>query len=104
MDCFRVTAHHVCVFPFKNGLSNAHIICISVLCQPPQNYNFYASVDKYYKPVKQGVDWYQARDACINEGTILVELRTPQEYQAIRTIFGKIRLQCILLSFEHSFF
>ena len=45
---------------------------------------------KYYKSVKDSVTWQAARDACSSEGTILVELRTADEYQAIRPTFGKI--------------
>ena len=75
-------------------------MCISDPCQPPQNYDFYTSVDKYYKPVKQLVDWNQARDACINEGAILVELRRAQEYQAIRTIFGMAAVHSLLHFYE----
>ena len=46
------------------------------------------SVDKFYKPVKDGVNWQTAKDACSSEGSMLVELRTAMDYQAIRPIFG----------------
>ena len=59
-------------------------------CQPPAGYNRVASVDKYYKPVKEKVVWHTARDACNSEGAILVELRTSEEYQAVRPIYGNI--------------
>ena len=55
-----------------------------------------ASVDKYYKSVKDSVTWQEARDACSSEGTILVELRTLEEYQAIRPIYGKIMFKLML--------
>ena len=61
----------------------------AVACHPPAGYNFKPSVDKYYKPVKNSVTWQVARDACASEGTILVELRTKADYQAIRPIYGK---------------
>ena len=57
-------------------------------CQPPAGYTYTASVDKYYKVVKNKVGRTQARDACYSEGTVLVELRTLQDYQAIRPIYG----------------
>ena len=63
-------------------------ILISVACQPPAGYNLIPSVDKYYKSVRYRVTWQEARDACSSEGTMLVELRTAEEYQAIRPIFG----------------
>ena len=59
-------------------------------CQPPPCYTLAASVTKYYKAVKQGVTWRQAKDACTSDGTFLVELRTAAEYLAIRPIFGKL--------------
>ena len=46
------------------------------------------SVDKFYKPVKDSVNWQTAKDACSSEGSMLVELRTAMDYQAIRPIFG----------------
>ena len=49
---------------------------------------YHTTVDKYYKPVKEKVVWHTARDACISEGAILVELRSSSEYQAIRPIYG----------------
>ena len=64
-------------------------ICISGPCQAPAGYNYEASVDKYYKEVKNKVKWDQARDACSSEGTMLIELRTIEDYQAIRPIYGK---------------
>ena len=57
-------------------------------CQPPAGYTFEASVDKYYKVVHQSVNWQQAKDGCISDGTKLVELRTAAEHLAIRPIFG----------------
>ena len=63
---------------------------ISAPCRPPnENYVFYPSVDKYYKAVKQKVKWNEAKNNCKKENAILVELKTPKEYQAIQTIFGK---------------
>ena len=83
-------------------------ILISVVCQPPAGYNLVASVDTYYKAVKNSVTWQVARDACSSEGTILVELRTAAEYQAIRPYFGKVefrycflRLKSIILFLDH---
>ena len=64
-------------------------ICISGPCQAPAGYNYIASVDKFYKEVKKKVTWDQAKDACYSEGTMLIELRTLEEYQAIRPIHGK---------------
>ena len=60
-----------------------------VACQPPVGYTLITSVDKYYKPVKDKVTWQAAKATCSSEGTILVELRTAAEYQAIRPIYGK---------------
>ena len=57
-------------------------------CQLPLSYIYETSVDKYYKPVKTKVPWHSARDACSSEGSILVELRTSAEYQAILPIYG----------------
>ena len=62
----------------------------AVTCQPPAGYIIKTSVDKYYKPVKNSVTWQVARAACFSEGTILVELRTAAEYQAIRPLYGNI--------------
>ena len=62
-------------------------------CQPPAGYNLIASVDKYYKALRDRVTWYEARDACSSKGTILVELRTLNEYQAIRPIYGNITIK-----------
>ena len=72
------------------GLLWYDITLISATCQPPAGYNLIVSVGKYYKSVKNSVTWQAARGACSSEGTILVELRTADEYQAIRPIFGKI--------------
>ena len=57
-------------------------------CQPPPGYTYKTSVDKYYKPVKDSVTWQTAKDACSSEGSMLVELKTLAEYQAIRPLFG----------------
>ena len=62
----------------------------AVACQPPAGYTLKTGVDKYYKPVKNTVTWQAARAACSSEGTILAELRTAADYQAMRPIFGKI--------------
>ena len=62
-------------------------------CQPPAGYNLIASVDKYYKALTDRVTWYEARDACSSKGTILVELRTLKEYQAIRPIYGNMMIK-----------
>ena len=73
------------------GLLWYDITLISATCQPPAaGYTLQTSVNKYYKSVRDSVTWQAARDACSSEGTILVELRTADEYQAIRPIFGKI--------------
>ena len=67
------------------------VTLISATCQPPAaGYTFKTGVDKYYKPVKNSVTWQAARVACTSEGTILAELRTAAEFQAIRPIYGKI--------------
>ena len=63
---------------------------ISVECQPPVGYNQVASVGKYYKSSNDMVTWQIAKDRCSSEGGTLVELRTKEEYEAIRPIFGKI--------------
>ena len=56
-------------------------------------------MDKFYKPVKDSVNWQTAKDACSSEGSMLVELRTAMDYQAIRPIFGIIfiiTIRCIV--------
>ena len=64
---------------------------VSATCQPPAaGYNFETSVDKYYKPVMDSVTWQSAKTACSSDGTMLVELRTAADYQAIRPIFGEL--------------
>ena len=64
---------------------------VSANCQPPAaGYNLVTSVDKYYKAVKDSVTWQSAKAACSSDGTMLVELRTAADYQAIRPIFGKV--------------
>lgn len=70
---------------------------ISATCQPPAGYTLITSVNKYYKTVKDSVTWQAARDACSSEGTILVELRTAEEYQAIRPIYGKIMFKFLYI-------
>ena len=73
------------------GLSFCITTLVAATCQPPDHdYTLETSVDKFYKPVKNKVTWQAARDACSSEGTFLVELRTEEEYKAIRPIFGKI--------------
>ena len=57
-------------------------------CLPPSGYTYKTSVDKYYKPVNDSVAWQTAKDACLSDGSMLVELRTSAEYQAIRPLFG----------------
>ena len=57
-------------------------------CQPTSGYTYKTSVDKYYKPVKDKVTWQTAKDACSSDGSVLVELRTSAEYQAIRPVYG----------------
>ena len=45
--------------------------------------------------MKDKVTWYEARDACSSEGAMLIELRTLEEYQAIRPIYGKHRITLV---------
>ena len=75
--------------PFRKLLHMIRIL-ISVTCQPPAGYVYHASVDKYYKPVREKVVWHTARDACISDESILVELRTIEEYRAVRPIYGNM--------------
>ena len=73
------------------GLSCCITTLVTATCQPPDHdYTLETSVDKFYKPVKNKVTWQAARDACSSEGAFLVELRTEEEYKAIRPIFGKL--------------
>ena len=67
---------------------NSLFSAATTTCQTPVGYTYKTSVDKYYKPVKDGVNWQTAKDACSSEGSMLVELRTAMDYQAIRPIFG----------------
>ena len=62
-------------------------------CPPSQDYTLDGSVNKYYKPVKQLKTWHEAVEACLSEGTILVELRTTQEVQAVTSTYGRVNIQ-----------
>ena len=67
---------------------NSLFSAATTTCQTPVGYTYKTSVDKYYKPVKDNVTWNSAIDACSSEGSMLVELRTLADYQAIRQVFG----------------
>ena len=76
-------------------------IAATTTCQPPVGYTYKTSVDKYYKPVKDGVNWQTAKDACSSEGSMLVELKTAMDYQAIRPIFGMILISIMILLYTN---
>ena len=54
-----------------------------------QGYTLDTNTGKYYKPVKESVTKRQAKDRCAADGTIVVEPRTTQEFQAMKSIYGK---------------
>ena len=63
-------------------------------CPPTQDYTLGSgTVNKYYKPVKLFKTWQEAVEGCLSEGTMLVELKTAQEVQAVASIYGRVYIQ-----------
>ena len=86
--CTTTTTSNVAISNSNTTTTTAAPLTTTTTCQPPSGYTYETTVDKYYKSVKDNVTWHSAKDACSSEGSMLVELRTLAEYQAIRQVFG----------------